>query len=166
MARRMQNTSTPDDDTLLRELAADQIFRMIRRVEQDERYKGSSANGEGAAWGAGGAGRRPISIPLTTSTAGQKDKPTPAPGTDEPDANESEADPVATETTTSPIKPVIARQKATINIPAPPLRAVVGPQHPPVRSSGVLVQIFIVAMGLAAVALLVYLFFPGLFRFG
>ena len=100
MARRMQNTSTQDDDTLLRELAADQILRMTRRVEQDGRYKGSSANGEGAVLrptvgspagavqSAGGAGRRPISIPFTTSTAGQKDKPTPAAGTDEPDADE------------------------------------------------------------------------------
>ena len=101
MARRMQNTSTRDDDTLLRELAADQIVRMMRRVEQDERYKGSSASGEGAvlrphtgrlsvgtAQDAGGAGRRPISIPFTASTAGQKDKPTPAAGTDEPDADE------------------------------------------------------------------------------
>ncbi len=171
MARRMKNTSTPDDDTLLQDLAADQIFRMIRRVEQAGRDEGSSANGEGSVlrphtgelpagtgWGAGGTERRPISIPLTTSTAGQKDKSTPAAGTDESDTDESAADSVATETTTSPMRPVIARQKATISIPVP--------QHPPNQSRGILMQLFIVAICLAAVAMLVYLFFPGLFRFG
>ncbi len=90
MARRWQNTSTPDDDTLLRDLAADQISRLTRKVEQDPTYKGSSANGEdavlrppvptdplwagaglrptvGSVRGAGGEGRRGIPIPSVAS---------------------------------------------------------------------------------------------------
>ncbi len=100
MARRWQNTSTSDDDTLLRDLAADQISRLTRKVEQDPTYKGSSANGEGAVlrppvptdplWagavrGAGGEGRRGIPIPSVASGPGEGRSPLET-GTAEADA--------------------------------------------------------------------------------
>lgn len=186
MARRWQNTSTPDDDTLLRELAGNQISRLTREIEQDSTYKGSSVDREGALRVAGDEGRRAIPIPSVVSGSVESKSPSEAGAdaqvarihTDEesilgyiagknsthqmveqPATDESSANLVATtETPPESIKPVIARRRVAISIPFP--------QRPPSRARGILVQILIVTMGLVGMAMLAYLFWPNLFVMG